>query len=138
MLTDLPVIVLYDVLIVTPKALRGDLGAGVRLEPGKHQGKAGGPELPTKPDSYPESMGEWLRHMNRQGTCYIYVHTFTQTLVSTRPEGAGPYPEDLALEADKKRKEDAEVVKKKAEEEARNAFPNATVSVVEVTMPATA
>ena len=36
------------------QALRGDLGAGVRLDP-KHQGKVGGPELPPKPDNYPEA-----------------------------------------------------------------------------------
>ena len=89
-----------------------------------------GPELPIKPENYPESMGQWVRHMNRQGTCYIYVHTFTQVLASTRPENSGPYAEDVALEKEKKRREEEGNAKKIAEEEARESFPNATVSTI--------
>jgi len=56
------------------------------------RGQAGGSTAlpPPRPAGYLESHGEWLRVMNRQRTCYLYVHTYTQLQRSTRPDGAGP------------------------------------------------
>ena len=59
------------------QALRGDAGGSTATPP-------------TRPADYLESHGTWLRVMNRQRTCYLYVHTFTQLQRSTRPDGAGP------------------------------------------------
>mmetsp|Transcript_30088 Transcript_30088/g.78969 ORF Transcript_30088/g.78969 Transcript_30088/m.78969 type:complete len:590 (+) Transcript_30088:158-1927(+) len=71
------------------QALRGGLdGATVST------GKTIRAELPSRPTGYLESQGRWIRTMNQQRTCYLYIHTYTQAQQSTRPEGAGPYPED--------------------------------------------
>ena len=55
-----------------------------------HAGAASIPP-PTRPNGYLESRGIWLRTMNRQRTCYVYIHTYTQSQQATRPPGAGPY-----------------------------------------------
>eukprot|EP00040_Diaphanoeca_grandis_P023700 m.129381 g.129381 ORF g.129381 m.129381 type:complete len:416 (-) comp29394_c0_seq2:113-1360(-) len=57
---------------------------------------------PERPLWLKETDGEWLRTMNLQDTCYLYVHSFTEHIVSKRPQDAGPYPEDhLEVEAPK-------------------------------------
>lgn len=107
------------------QALRGGLdGGGVQLS----GATAAVVEAPPRPAGYLRSQGEWIRTMNQQRTCYLYVHTYTQAQRSTRPEGAGPYPED-AIEAAAAAAAEAEREAAKARAaKAEAAFPSTTVA----------
>jgi hypothetical protein len=94
-------------------------------------------EPPPRPGGYLESQGCWIRTMNQQRTCYLYIQTYTQVQRSTRPEHAGPYPEDAADAAAAAAAEAAKVAAraKAAAEEA--AFPSTTVVGLRATVSKT-
>mmetsp|Transcript_13869 Transcript_13869/g.43958 ORF Transcript_13869/g.43958 Transcript_13869/m.43958 type:complete len:394 (+) Transcript_13869:187-1368(+) len=50
--------------------------------------------------------GKWLRTLNKQGTCYMYIHTITHVITAKRPEGMPDPAED-----ERKRREAAELAK---------------------------
>ena len=107
------------------QALRGGLdGGGIRRDP-KHGGAGeAASSMPDRPLGYPELAGTWLRCMNRQGTCWMYVHSYTQQVQATRPDGAGPFPEDVDPAEQRRRQAAAAAAEKAA------AFPAAPVSAL--------
>jgi len=56
---------------------------------------SGGKRAP-KPTEY--SKGRWIRAMNGQGTCYLYIHTSTYQMQGTRPDDYVVQDDQVAVE----------------------------------------
>ena len=115
-------------LLCTPKRHRASCVITSPPSPPSPPGPPVRPSLPlpplVSPTASPRLAPPWLCG-GRQGDCYLYVHSFKQTLASGRPAGAGPYPEDLEAEEEAKRVAEAAAAAAAAEV---NAFPSCSIA----------